>query len=162
MNVWARGLFWTILISVGASATGAELGYALRAGASYSDNVERLGPGMEDGTTAAVVGVELEGKRDTGRLRYVIDTSIDHYEYLSSDLDGENFGRASLGGSFDFVPEIFGWNAAVLLGQVRSDVLRPLAPGNVDEQFMCGPPAPLCRHDSAGPCRVCWTRVTRA
>ena len=39
--------------------------------------------------------------------------------------------------SYDFVPETVRWNAAVLLDQVRGDVLRgPLAPGNVDEQFM--------------------------
>jgi hypothetical protein len=136
MNVLARGIFGAVMICVCGSVTGAELGYALRAGASYSDNVERLGPGLEESAIAAVVGVELDGRREEGRLRYLIDTDISHYEYLSSDIDGENFGHASLRGSYDFVPDTFGWNAAMSLGQIRDDVLRPLAPGNVDEQFM--------------------------
>lgn len=112
-----------------------ELEYSVRVGAAYSDNVERRPSGLEESASAAVVGVAFSGERTTGRLRYDLDTDVSYNEYLSSDVDSEVLGRAGVHGAYFFVPETFSWNAGLDYDQLRSDLLRPLAPGNLTDQL---------------------------
>ncbi len=112
-----------------------ELEYSVRVGAAYSDNVERRPSGLEDSASAAVVGVALSGQRTTGRLRYDLDTDVTYNEYLNSDVKSDVMGRAGLHAAYYFVPDTFSWNAGLDYDQLRSDLLRPLAPGNLTDQL---------------------------
>jgi hypothetical protein len=116
------------------AAQSAELDYVLRGGVAYSDNFERLRTGLERNGSAAVAGVELHGERPEGRLRYDINANLAYFDYQGLNLGSELLGRASLRGTYDFVPESFSWNAVLDYDQIREEVLRPLAPGNRDEQ----------------------------
>lgn len=129
-----------ILLSAGLlfamhAAAAAELEYALLGGATHSDNAERLPDGAERSASAAVVGFQARGERPAGRLRYDIAADVSFYEYLDRDVDSELLGRASLTGAYDFVPDILSWNASLAYDQVREDILRAFAPGNLDDQL---------------------------
>jgi hypothetical protein len=117
------------------SAEVTELGYALRAGFAYSDNIEQAPSGFERDATAAVAGLQLWGSRPTGRLRYDLSADLEYQEYLNLDINSELLGRAALQGSYHFVPDTVSWNARVNYDQIRADLLRPLAPGNLENQI---------------------------
>jgi hypothetical protein len=123
------------------SAEVTELEYALRAGATFSDNIELLPSGQERNSTAAAVGLVLSGTRPEGRLRYDVAADVAYYKYLTPDLDSQLLGRAALTGAYDFVPDTFTWNAGLLFDQIRQDFTRPFAPGNQEEvvTFTTGP-----------------------
>ena len=108
--------------------------YILRAGLAYSDNLFRAPAGLEAQVGSAAVGAELHGERDMGRLTYQLAADLSHYEYFE-DYDSQTFGRARVEGNYAFVPDFFSWNALVAFDQVRDDLTRPLAPGNIDDQF---------------------------
>lgn len=117
------------------TATAAELEYALLGGATHSDNIERLPDGTAYSASAAVVGFEARGERPVGRLRYDIAADVSFFEYFEGDADSEILGRAMFLGAYDFVPDVFSWNASLAYDQIREDILRPLAPGNLDDQL---------------------------
>jgi hypothetical protein len=117
------------------SAYAAEIEYALRFGAAYSDNIGRGGSGSEQSASSAAVGFELDGLKETGRLRYELQADVTRFEYLSADLDAEIFGRANLLGSYELFQDLLSWHAGIAYDQIREDIFRPLAPGNVDEQI---------------------------
>jgi Putative beta-barrel porin 2 len=134
----------TSLIAVGASAAEPQqsgLDYVLRAGVTYSDNIYLQPSPFEDGSSAIAFGGEVRGDRSTGRLRYNVAMDIMRYQYLDNSTGGETFGRGVLGGSYDFVPDNFRWNASVNFDQLREDLLQPIAPGNVEDviTFSTGP-----------------------
>jgi hypothetical protein len=108
--------------------------YTARAGLSYSDNIYRAESGKQD-ALAAVAGLELVGSRPVGRLRYRADADLAFHDYLDHGISSELTGTAGMTGSYDFVPETFGWNAGLTYSQLRGDVLRPSAPGNREDVF---------------------------
>jgi hypothetical protein len=126
------------------TASNGGIDYTARTGLSYSDNIFRAPSDKED-SLALVAGLELSGSRPTGRLRYQADADVAFNEYLSNGIDSELLGNAALSGSYDFVPERFGWNAGLTYGQLRGDVVRPSAPGNREDilSLTTGPTARL-------------------
>jgi hypothetical protein len=54
-------------------------------------------------------------------------------QYVSADISGAGFGRGALSGSYQFVPDAIRWNADIAYEQQRSDLIRPLAPGNTED-----------------------------
>jgi hypothetical protein len=136
-----RILHCSILLLAAGSLPAAEMDFAVRGGVNYSDNIERLSDGLERSSSAAVVGIELNGARPAGRMRYDVMADLSYNEYLSLDLDPELFGRAALQGAYDFVPGTFGWNGRLAYEQIRSDILSPLVPGNSEGllSFSTGP-----------------------
>jgi hypothetical protein len=119
----------------------AGLDYVLRTGLSYSDNIGRYPSQLEEAASAAVFGVELNGQQPTGRLRYDAAVDIARYQYLSYFSGGDTFGRARINGSYGIVEENFRWNASLDFDQMRDDLFRPVAPGNVENlmTFSTGP-----------------------
>jgi hypothetical protein len=136
-----RYLLCAGLVAAASPVMSAEIDYALRAGYTYSDNIELLPKGTERSSGAASVGLQLSGERPEGRLRYEVGADLGYFEYFKSEIDSQVLGRASLTGTYDFVPESFGWNASLLFDQVRQDLLRPFAPGNTEDvlSFSTGP-----------------------
>lgn len=116
----------------GVSAQAAELDYGIHAGASYSDNVLRteLDP---QSSGAAAVGFDLRTVRDTGRLRYDVYGDVEYRDYFESNIDSQEFGRFIAQTSYAFVPETFDWMLYGSFDQVREDLLRPLAPENLED-----------------------------
>lgn len=142
MNMWVRLLSVTSLLlaplAAGAAEPSApEVDYVLRAGTTYSDNLFRAPPGLENSVGAFAFGAEMRGGRETGRLLYAVALDVMRYEYFD-EYSGETFGRALLEGSYDFVPETFRWNARAGFDQYADDPTRPLAPGNVNSELMFG------------------------
>jgi hypothetical protein len=108
--------------------------YALRAGANLSDNINRVPDRFAVSAAGAMVGLELQGSRPVGRLRYDLAANVSRYEFLDLDLQGQTFGRAAANAAFDFVPDVLWMNGRVSYDQVREDILRPIAIGNLIDQ----------------------------
>lgn len=114
------------------SSFAGEVEYELRAGASYSDNVERTATDPID-TGAGVVGVKLRGAREEGRLRFAFAGDIAYYEYFESDVEGEPIGNLIGAGSYDIVPGRVRWDLEGAFTQIRDSLLRPATPTNRDD-----------------------------
>src|SRR6478609_6226117 len=136
-----RFLFGAALAAGAGSALAAGSGYELRGGVTYSDNVLRSAPGNEIDSGTVFVGLQVFNARPEGRLRYDVSVDLGYYEYLEVDVDQNLQGRATLEGTYDIVPETFSWNAGVAYDQIRQDLLRPVAPDNVEGvmRFWTGP-----------------------
>jgi len=114
------------------TAASAELDYSVLAGVNYSDNVERT-PIDEQSTGAAVVGFDVRGSRTTGRLLYDVYGDLEYRDYFESGVDSQGFGRMIAQSSYAIVPETFEWMLSGSFDQVREDLLRPLAPDNLED-----------------------------
>jgi hypothetical protein len=136
-----RLVFGAVLAAAAASGGAAETGHELRGGVTYSDNVLRGPAGSEIDSGTVFVGLRVFNARPEGRLRYDVSVDLGYYEYLEVDVDQNLQGRATLEGTYDFVPETFSWNAGVSYDQIRQDLLRPVAPDNVEgvTRFWTGP-----------------------
>jgi hypothetical protein len=121
--------------------TSAGLDYILRAGLSYSGNIALHPSPFEEAASAAVFGVELNGEQPTGRLRYEAAVDLSRYQYLSYFSGGDTFGRGKVSGSYGIVEDNFRWNASLNYDQMRDDLFRQIAPGNVESviTFSTGP-----------------------
>jgi len=124
------GLVIAALLS--ANASGQELQYGVRAGASYSDNVRRTATD-EESSGAALVGVDIRALRETGRLQYDVYGDVEYREYFEDDVDSETFGRLIAETSYAIVPETFDWMLSGSFDQIREDILSPAAPGNIED-----------------------------
>jgi hypothetical protein len=120
-----------ITLALSGAAAGAELEYGLLAGGSYSDNVERV-PTNEQSSGAAVVGFDLRGERTTGRLLYDVYADLEYRDYFEEGVDSQEFGRFIAQTSYAFIPETFNWMLSGSFDQVREELLRPLAPDNLE------------------------------
>jgi hypothetical protein len=130
-----RKLGWLIVPALGtlpAFAQVANLDYELRAGAAYSDNVERTAVD-EIETAAAVVGMRVRGAREEGRLQYSLAGDASYLEYLDSAVPGELIGSLFAESSYEILPQSFLWHLDGSFSQVREDLLRSAAPGNRDD-----------------------------
>lgn len=127
----SRVLCSVIALTLSAAAAGAELDYGVLAGASYSDNVLRRSID-EQSSGAAVVGFDLRGVRETGRLQYNLFADVEYRDYFESGVEGQEFGRFIGLSSYSFVPETFEWLLSASFDQVREDLLRPIAPENIE------------------------------
>jgi len=130
-----------VLAATAASGWTAEIGHEVRGGVTYSDNVLRSQKGSEIDSGTVFVGLRVFNARPEGRLRYDVSVDLGYYEYLEVDVDQNLQGRATLEGTYDIVPETFSWNAGVAYDQIRQDLLRPVAPDNVEgvTRFWTGP-----------------------
>ena len=117
------------------------LDYTVRAGLNYSDNIGRYPSPLEESASAAVIGFELNGERPVGNLRYDAAVDIARYQYLNYFSGGDTFGRGRVSGSYGLVDENFRWNASLTFDQMRDDLFRPVAPGNLENEvtFSTGP-----------------------
>lgn len=127
----SRVLCSVIALTLSAAAAGAELDYGLLAGASYSDNVARA-PNNEQESGAAVVGFDLRGARTTGRLLYDVFADVEYRDYFEDEVESQEYGRLIAQSSYAFVPETFDWLLSGSFDQVREDLLRPIAPENLE------------------------------
>jgi hypothetical protein len=128
----ARGLLGALLLAaVAPCASADELQFGVRAGANYSDNVERV-PVDETSTGAMVAGFDVTALRETGRLTYDAFGSVEYQDYIDSDVESETFGQMFGRVAYGFVPDRFLWRLSGSYDQARQDLLRPLAPGNLE------------------------------
>ena len=116
-----------------ARATGT-LDYTARVGAAYSDNVNRSSQFPQD-SASVVAGVDLAGRKEAGRLKYGVVATLERYEYLTSGLQGTNFGSGLGRASYDLVEDFFTWNASAAYDQMRENTFRPIAPGNTESSI---------------------------
>lgn len=121
-----------------------EFQFGIRAGANHSDNVLRV-PENETSASSGILGVDFSGQKDSGRLQYNTFGNIEYQQFFEDDVDDETYGQAIATASYAFVPDRFLWNLAGTYGQTRPDLLRPVAPGNVDDviTLSTGPQANL-------------------
>jgi hypothetical protein len=132
MKKIVRSCLTALTLAAFASVTSvyaSEWNYSLSAGVSYSDNVTRLAV-SEIGASSAVVGAQLEARKNEGRLTYTSVGDVSYYEYLGSNIDGELLGQFQLQSAYSILPERLNWTFDGAYGQVREDLLRPSAPGN--------------------------------
>lgn len=109
-----------------------EVAFGLRAGANYSDNVERV-PDDERSSSSAMIGFDVSAERDAGRLLYDVFGNIEYQDYSESGVDSETYGQLFATSSYAFVPERFIWGLSGSYDQARRDLLRPVAPGNLED-----------------------------
>jgi hypothetical protein len=127
-----RKLGWLMLPALGALPGYAQVlnfDYELRAGAAYSDNIERTAVD-EIETAAAVVGLRVRGAREEGRLQYSLAGEASYLEYLESEVPGEVIGSLFAESSYEILPQSFLWHLDGSFSQIREDLLRSDAPGN--------------------------------
>jgi hypothetical protein len=110
-----------------------DISYALRAGASYNDNVLLAPSGFENSSGAGVLGLTVSGQRATGRLTYRTSVDLSYDEYFGR-YDSQLFGGGRVNGAYAFVPDTFFWNGSVNYDQVRREITAPLASGNMGGQ----------------------------
>jgi hypothetical protein len=118
-----------------------DYGFAINAGVGYSDNVTRS-VFEQESASAAIVGVELSARKDTGRLQYEGYGDISYISYFSTDVaDDDVVGNMDLRGSYEFVPDRFGWSVTDSYTQLRENFLIPASPNNRQgfNQFITGP-----------------------
>lgn len=130
-----RKLGWLLLPALGslpAFGQVANLDYELRAGAAYSDNIERLRTDPTE-TAIAVVGARVRGAREEGRLQYELAGDADYLEYLDSELQGELVGSVFGNATYDILPQSVQWEMAGSFSQIRADLVRAAAPGNRED-----------------------------
>jgi hypothetical protein len=119
-------------VSLATGAQAQEFEFGLRAGGNYSDNVERV-PTGETSSASGIVGVDFNGQRDTGRLLYDVFGNLEYQHFFEDDVDAETFGQAYATTSYAIVPERFIWGLSGSFDQTRSNLLRPVAPENLDD-----------------------------
>ena len=119
-----------ILAAGGARAEGFQFG--VRAGGNYSDNALRV-PEDETSASSGIVGIDFSGQKETGRLRYDAFGNVEYQHFFDDDVDDETYGQAVATSSYAFVPDRFLWSLSGSYGQTRANLLRPVAPGNVDD-----------------------------
>lgn len=119
------------LCAARADAEPAIFDYAVSAGLAYSDNVG-LTAANAVASTSAVAGLQLDAKRATGRLHYLAAGDLSYYDYFVKSIHSQLFGQVNGSGTYDIVPGSFQWMAAGSYGQVRQDLARAAAPGNLE------------------------------
>jgi hypothetical protein len=119
-----------VLLAAEAHGQGFDIG--VRAGANYSDNVERV-PTGETSSASGIVGVDFNGQKDTGRLLYDVFGNLEYQHYFEDDVDSETFGQMYATTSYAIVPERFVWGLSGSFDQTRANLLRPVAPENMDD-----------------------------
>jgi len=132
-------LIFLVSLAFGA-ARGDELNFGLRAGANYSDNVERV-PTNETASSSGIVGVDLVAQRETGRFLYDVFGNVEYQHFFEENVESQTYGQVRAGASYAIVPERFIWGLSGSFDQTRSDLLRPVTPGNLDDvlTFSTGP-----------------------
>lgn len=115
-----------------AAAQNADFKWSARTGAVYSDNVNRSASNELD-SLAAVAGVQIDGLRQTGRLRFDLTGQLDYYHYLESSVDGELIGAVRGQGTYDIIPEKLEWGLDGSFDQQRGNAFLPAAPGNRED-----------------------------
>jgi hypothetical protein len=136
-----RLVFGVGLATAALSAGAAEFGQSVRLGATYSDNALRSPSGNEIGSGTVFLGVQAVNAKTEGRLRYDLSADLAYYEYLNVDVDQNLQGRMTAQGTYDFVPDIFSWNAGFEYDQIRDDLAAPVTANNLEavERFWTGP-----------------------
>lgn len=114
-----------------AQAANDQLDFTARVGGLYSDNANRTDTNTES-SAAAVAGLTLLARRPVGRWRYDASGDMSYYRFTQSGIGGQLYGGAAGKSSYGIVPESFEWNVAGSLSQIRQDLLRPEAPGNLE------------------------------
>src|SRR5689334_2512140 len=118
-----------------------DYGFAVNAGVGYSDNVTRS-VFEKESASAGIVGVELSARKDTGRLQYEGYGDVSYIRYFGTDVaDDDVVGNMDLRGSYEFVPDRFGWSITDSYTQLRENFLIPASPNNRQgfNQFITGP-----------------------
>jgi hypothetical protein len=121
-----------VMSAVAAPARGDEFRYGLKAGGNYSDNLERVQTN-EQSTSAAVAGLDVRAAREAGRLLYDAFGNLEYQHYLDSNADDQTFGQVSGRASYALIPGRFIWGLSGTFDQVRQDLLRPIAPSNLED-----------------------------
>lgn len=130
-----RKLGWLLVSTLGSVPVHGQVAnveYELRAGAAYSDNLERVRIDPTE-TAIAVAGARVRGARDEGRLQYALAGEADYLEYLDSDLAGELIGSVFAEASYDILPQSVRWEMNGSFTQIREDLLRAAAPDNRED-----------------------------
>lgn len=126
------GLTCSMLVSLLAGTANAEgIQFGVRAGANYSDNVERE-PVDETSSSSAIVGVDFSGQKDTGRLQYDLFGNVEYQHFFEDDVDSDTFGQIFATSQYAIVPDRFVWGLSGSYDQTRRELLRPIAPGNME------------------------------
>jgi hypothetical protein len=118
-----------------------DYGIAINAGVGYSDNVTRS-VFEKESASAGIVGVEVSARKDTGRLQYEGYGDLSYIRYFGTELaDDDVVGNMDLRGSYEFVPDRFGWSVTDSYTQLRENFLIPASPTNRQgfNQFITGP-----------------------
>jgi hypothetical protein len=129
-----------LLLLVAGTGRAEELDLTLRAGAGYSDNVERTSAD-ERSSGLFAPGLDVNYRETTPHLDATVQGSLDYVNYTASGVDSQLLGDFYGDLAYAFVPENFVWSIDESYGQGRGDLLQPATPQNTEgiNYFSTGP-----------------------
>jgi hypothetical protein len=110
-------------------ATANEFTWALKAGATRTDNVRRVSDNEESETSGdAALSTDLlvQRKRFDARL----STNVEYRRYFDSDVGNDLVGGLNGEGTYAFIPEVFSWRVQDNFGQTYLDPRQVETPDN--------------------------------
>lgn len=118
----------------------AEIAASAEAGVGYSDNIGR-DQSFEVEETIGTVGLQLDWRERTRRLRGDAVVDLSYFDYLDDTFDSELVGTANGSLALGIVPEILQWVVEDSFGQARGDPFVPTSPENREDlnYFSTGP-----------------------
>jgi hypothetical protein len=118
----------------------ADLTAVAEAGVGYSDNIGRV-PTDETDETIGTVGLELDWRERTRRIRGDAIVDLSYYEYLDDTYESEIIGTANGTLALAIVPETLQWVFQDSFGQAQSDPFAPMTPETREDlnYFTTGP-----------------------
>jgi hypothetical protein len=132
----------------------AEVAAVAEVGVGHSDNIARTDVD-EISETIGTVGLTLDWRERTRRLRGEANIDVSFLEYLDDTFDSEVVGTADGSLVLGLVPETLHWVIEDTFGQARSDPFAPITPDNREDlnYFSTGPDL-MMRFGATGFARV--------
>lgn len=113
-------------LAVGAPVR-AELAATAEAGIGYSDNIRRTASDQIE-ESIGTVGLNLDWRERTRRLRGDAAVDLSYFEYLDDTFESEVVGTANGSLTLGIVPETLHWVFEDTFGQAQSDPFAPVTP----------------------------------
>jgi hypothetical protein len=132
--------FAGLLLLAGRASLAEEFDLTLRAGAGYSDNVNRTSTD-ETSSNVYAPGLDINYRETTRRLDATVTGDLDYLTYSAQGLNSQLVGNFYGDVSYGIVPESFVWNFDESYGQGRADLFQPSNPQNTQgiNYFSTGP-----------------------
>jgi hypothetical protein len=118
----------------------AQLDVSVLAGASWSDNIDRVPVDEESGTIASA-GLQMSYRQQTRRLDADVDVDAMYQKFQDGDFDDNVVGGMNAALNVGIVPERFLWSFADNFGQAQTDAFGASNPANQENinYFSTGP-----------------------
>lgn len=115
-------------------------GYAMRFGALYTDNIDRI-PENERDELIQIFEVDADTSYEGPRFSGMLDTTLGYRHYTQDRYDDEPRGTLLASADWMISPRRFRWSVSDLLANAPIDPLENITPGNLQfvNAFQTGP-----------------------